>query len=179
MMLNKRDEYNMIYENIFLKYMEIAKAINEGRIEMRSCSKCVAIYTHKKKIISIGINKCKTHPILLKFKYDSFKYFSNCNINKLSKTSKRPQYPIHAELDGYIKILNTGLNFDTLYLYRGNECDLPCMPCIACSSWLKRINKLIICYVNSEGIFESIDSSELVGHNRREFSKYKKYNISK
>lgn len=169
----------MIYENYFIKHIEIAKAINETRIEMRSCSKCVAIYTNKKKIISIGINKCKTHPILLKFKYDSYKYFSNENINIKSKTSKRPQYPIHAELDGYIKTLNLGLEFDTLFLYRGNNCDLPCMPCVACSNWLKRINKLTICYINSEGIFEYVESNDLKGHNRREFNKYKRYIINK
>lgn len=165
----------MIYKNVFLRYMEIARTINESRIDLRSCTKCVAIYTNKKRIISIGINKSKTHPILLKFKYDSFKYFSNENISILSKGTKRPQYPIHAELDGYIKTLNLGLEFDTLFLYRGNECNLACMPCTACSNWLRRISKLTICYINIYGNIEIVKSERLIGHNRRDKSRYKTY----
>ena len=164
----------MNYQNLFLKNMNIALAINEGRNDMRSYTKCVAIFLYKKRIISIGINKNKTHPILLKFSYDKFKYFSTENINILSKRTKKPQYPIHAELDGYIKALHTGSDFDSVFLYRGNNCDLACEPCCACSKWLRRINRLTICFVNKKGNLSIVNSYNLIGHLRREHDEYKR-----
>lgn len=163
------------YESLFIKNIKIAMAINEGRTDMRSTTKCVAIYMYKKKIVEIGMNKSKTHPMLLKFKYDYFKYFSTENISTMSRKSKRPQYPIHAEFDGYIKLLNSGVDFDTLFIYRGDNCTLACEPCYVCAKWIRRINRLKVGYVNVNGNFEIVNSEDVIGHHRRGFQSYKEY----
>ena len=163
----------MNFEHCYIKNMLLAQSINELRTEMRSNQKCVAIYLNKRIPICIGVNKCKTHPILLKFKYDMYKYFS---IENFSRTNKKNNvYPIHAELDGYIKLLNSENDFDTLFIYRGNNCDLPSEPCHVCSKWLTRIDKLTICYVNTNGNYEQVNSSDLIGHYRTKNVRYIPY----
>lgn len=166
----------MNYENLYIKNAHIAISINEARTDMRSTNKCVAIYLNDKIPVSIGINKSKTHPLLLKFNYHIAKYFSTENISILHK-SKRPQYCIHAELDGYIKLLNSGADFNTLLIYRGNECDMASKPCHVCSQWLNRINKLKVCYIDYEGNFYVVDSDKLTGHHRKFSVNYKTYNF--
>lgn len=166
------------YESIFLRHMKVAIAINESREHMRSTTKCVAIYTYNKKLVEIGINKSKTHPMLIKFQYDIFKYFSTENINILSKKSKMPQYPIHAEFDGYIKLINNNVDFNTLFIYRGDNCTLACEPCHVCANWIRRINHLKVCYVNRDGNFTVVNSEDLIGHHRRGFQQYKEYECS-
>ena len=65
----------MDYNKLFDKNLIIAKTINEAREERKSGTKCVAIYLYNKKIVSIGINKNKTHPIIYKYKEYIDKYF--------------------------------------------------------------------------------------------------------
>ena len=59
----------MNYESQYIKNMTVALSINEVRTDMRSNTKCVAIYLDNKRIVSIGVNKSKTHPLLLKYNY--------------------------------------------------------------------------------------------------------------
>ena len=154
----------MNYENLYIKHMTIAQSINEVRTDMRNNTKCVSIYLDNKRITSIGVNKSKTHPLLLKYNYHTFKYFSAETFNSTNNKRKRPQYPIHAELDGYIKLLNSGDDFNTLLIYRGDSCNMPSEPCHVCSNWLKKLNKLIVCYIDCDGNFISCESKDLIGH---------------
>ena len=157
--------------NLFDKNLLIAKSINEVRGDVKSTKRCVAIYLYNKKIVTIGINKSKTHPLLLKFDYVKDYHYdgSTTNLNKY-KT-----YPIHAELDGYIKCLNMNADFNTLFIYRGENCDLASNPCNVCTKWLKRIDKLNVGYVNSKGEFEIVESKDLIGHYRHHFEVYDNY----
>ena len=157
----------MNYRNLYIKNMDIAKSINALRTDMRSYSKVIALYLYNKRIVSIGANKSKTHPLLLKLNYHTSNYFSVEALNdKSTKKSKRPQYPIHAELDGYIRLLNTGQDFNTLFLYRGEDCTSASEPCFVCSKWLNKIDKLVVCYIDVNGNFVEIDSKDLIGHHR-------------
>lgn len=156
----------MDYEKIYEKNIIIARAINETRENKRSGSKCVAIYLYNKRIVSIGTNKDKTHPLVLKYNYPSTKYFFNEAMNKLYAINKGLQYPIHAELDGYIKLYKDNIKFNTLMIYRGDNCDRASIPCVCCTSWLKNIPKLTVAYINLKGEFEYKLASDLVGHQR-------------
>ena len=153
--------HNLI--NQYNDYRTIVEGVNNGRIKMSNGKQYVALYISGNRIVSIGINKSKTHPLLLKFKYDSCYYYSEDNSYKNHKI----QYPIHAELDGYIKILNQSINYDKLFVYRGADGKLPSKPCHVCSSWISKINKLKVVYTNENGIVECVRSVNLNGHLRR------------
>ena len=168
----------MNYENLYMKHITIAQSINEVRTDMRSNTKCVSIYLDNKRITSIGVNKSKTHPLLLKYNYHTFKYYSAETFNSTNNKRKRPQYPIHAELDGYIKLLNSGDDFNTLLIYRGDNCNMPSEPCHVCSNWLRKINKLTVCYIDINGEFKAENSEDLIGHHRRLFATYKTLQIT-
>lgn len=161
--------------NLFDRNLIVAQSINEVRGDVKSTKRCIAIYLYNKKIVSIGINKAKSHPLLVKFEYDKNYHYNGSN----SYINKYKQYPIHAELDGYIKLLNTNLNYNTLFIYRGEFCDLPSSPCYVCANWLKRIDKLRIGYINDRGLFEIVDSKDLIGHHRHRFKDYISYDLSK
>ena len=86
------------------------------------------------------------------------------------------RYPIHAELDGYIKLYkDKNIKFNTLLVYRGDNCDRPSQPCIGCCRLLKDISKLIIGYINTNGEFEYNDINNLIGHQRMAGKRYKSY----
>ncbi len=157
--------------------MDVAKSINDTRDDMRSSTKCVALYLDGRKIVSVGINKTKTHPLLLKFQYNTYKYYSEGNINDRNNKRHRPQYPIHAELDGYIKLLNNGADFDTLFLYRGDNCNMASEPCHVCANWLKRLDNLVVGYINVDGEFTYKDSNDLIGHHRTLYRLYKNFQV--
>ena len=159
--------------NLFDRNLLIAKSINEVRGDVKSTKRCVAIFLYNKKIVTIGINKAKTHPLLLKFDYMTDYHYDG----SISNINKYKQYPIHAELDGYIKCLNMNMDFNTIFIYRGENCNLASNPCKVCAKWLKRINKLNIGYINSEGQFEIVESENLNGHCRHHFKTYKNYCI--
>ena len=153
----------MNYESCYVKNMLLAQSINEVREDMKPWQKCVAIYLNKKSIVSIGVNKSKTHPLLLTLGYEQSKYFS---MEVFAKKKKINTFPLHAELDGYIKLLNNEFEYDCLCVYRGEDGSLPSEPCKVCSRWLSRINKLTVCFIDMNGNYVQILSEQLKGHQR-------------
>ena len=151
--------------DMYNNYRTIAQGINEVRDDpnILSNKKYVALYIYNNKIVSIGVNKSKTHPLLLKYNYDTSYYYCEDN----SMKNHKPQYPIHAELDGYIKILNQSIDFNKLFIYRGDNGVLPSMPCHVCAAWISKIEKLKIVYTTSDNNIECIYSKDLKGHYRR------------
>ena len=106
--------------------------------------------------------------MLIKFNYHTTHYFSTENINKnVCCKFKQPQYPIHAELDGYIKLLHNKSDFNILLIYRGLYCNLPSEPCYVCSNWLRRISDLMICYTSKDNQIIVVPSYQLKGHYRK------------
>ena len=153
--------YNLI--DAYHNYRTIVEGINEGRTNIKDKKQCVALYVSGNRVVSIGLNKSKTHPLLLKFKYDTCYYYCEDN----SVKNHQIQYPIHAELDGYIKILNQSINFDKLFIYRGPHGTLASKPCHICSAWISKIHKLKVIYTNQKGVVECVRTADLKGHYRR------------
>ncbi len=160
----------MNYKENYYNNLAAAISINGNRSDIFCRQKFVAIYMLRNKIVTIGINKCKTHPLL--YRYGYCEPFVSCcdDMNEEDKDfaqifSRYPSLiPIHAEFDGYLQILKRGLDFNALYIYRGSTGLNPSKPCNVCANWLKRINGLTICYINEKGTFEMTESSKLIGH---------------
>lgn len=159
--------------DLYERHRVIVEGINESRInEVPESKMFVALYLYKNRIVSIGMNKSKSHPLLLKFQYDKWFYYMEDNAPK----NYKQQFPIHAELDGYIKLLNTNTNFNTLLIYRGYNGTLPSEPCHVCTSWLSKIHKLKVAYIKKYSPisydFDVCYSYELGGYIRRSHMKY-------
>ena len=110
---------------------EIFKILEEENLkaDMIGCSRHSAAIVHRNKIISIGHNKRKTHPLMLKFQHRSFKIL------------------LHAEIDAISKVRNKNLLKDSeMYVSRlskGNNI-LNSEPCETCKKAIRfyGINKV-------------------------------------
>ncbi len=136
----------------YLKHMELARNINKDRNEINPANqRCVALILYRKRIVSIGLNSSKTHPLIKKLGY---------------KIDNR-KYPLHAELSAWMDVEKRNQDFDTLFVYRGLDANLPSCPCSYCSKW---ITKLPITVVYNTEIGVSVtQASALIGHTQRTF----------
>jgi deoxycytidylate deaminase len=102
---------------------------------------------HKKKILAVGFNTPKTHPINLKHNFVNKK---NIPIHDLVGT--------HSELSAVIKLGTEdcdGLVMVNTRVNRKNEIDSS-MPCTGCTSFLQTLNFKKILYTNKQGDFEEL-----------------------
>jgi len=110
---------------------EIFKVLEEENLkaDMIGCSRHSAAIVHKNKIISIGHNKRKTHPLMLKFQHKPFKVL------------------LHAEIDAIVKVRDKTLLKDSeIYVSRLSKGDniLNSEPCETCKKAIRfyGINKV-------------------------------------
>lgn len=105
---------------------------------------------HKNRIIAVGVNSPKTHPINLRHNFVNKR---NIPIHDLVGT--------HSELNAVIKLgINEcdGLVMVNTRVNRRNEIDFS-MPCCGCKSFLKTLNFKQILYTNKCGEFEELSLS--------------------
>ncbi len=127
----------------------LAKDLNKDRIEINPGNlRCVCFLLHRDRIISIGLNSSKTHPL----------------IKRLGYNMDRRRFPRHAELAAYMNAKKRGEEFDSMYVYRGIDADLPSQPCIECSRWIKDLNIRVV-YTTEIGI-AVVESYNLLGHEK-------------
>jgi deoxycytidylate deaminase len=100
---------------------------------------------NKKKILAIGTNRQKTHPLNLKYKFVNRK---NIPINDL--------VGIHSELSALIRLGTedvSGLILVNTRVNRNNCIDLS-RPCSGCQSFLKTLDFKRVFYSTKDGNFE-------------------------
>lgn len=132
-----------------MRYKELAKDLNKDRNEINPGNlRCVCFLLHRDRLISIGLNSSKTHPLIKKFGY---------NMNKR-------RFPRHAELAAYLNAKKRGEEFDTMLVYRGIDANLPSQPCNECSKWIRNLN-LNVLYTTEIGI-AVVSSYNLLGHQK-------------
>lgn len=130
----------------FNKIIEISYAL-AGKSPYRQRCKHFSFIYNKNKLLSIGINSPKTHPINLKYNY-------------LNKQKHKISHIVgtHSEMRAVIKLgtascedlimINTRIN-------RKNEIDY-CMPCNGCMEMLTELRFSKIYYTTKEKKFELI-----------------------
>ncbi len=130
-----------------MHYQKIARDINIARDEIQPANlRCVCLLLYRSRLIAIGLNKAKTHPLIKKLGYNMY----------------RRRYPLHAELDAWMKAKKRKEDFDTMLIYRGYNADLPSCPCNECSKWIKWLS-VEVCYTTERGVAVEY-SQKLIGH---------------
>ena len=102
-----------------------------------------AIVVKKNKIISVGVNSYKTHPIQRRYNIFRFNIFTTDTAHTL-----------HAEIQALVNIpYGTELSDLTLYTYRENRDGklAKSRPCPSCMNLIKDIGIKKICYTTDEG----------------------------
>lgn len=133
--------------DLYYHYRDIAFDLNQSRIEIQPASlRCVCFLLYRNKLVTIGLNTAKTHPMIMKLGYDMY----------------RRRYPLHAELDAVMKAQKKKARFDTMLIYRGFNADLPSCPCNECSTWIRDLDVRVI-YTTQIGI-AVVYSQKLKGH---------------
>lgn len=127
----------MTDENVLKMYEKYQKFAETMLMNKNSLLKInvVALFFHKKIMVSMGQNLKKSHTLSKVLNYH---------------TINEQYYTIHAELDGYIRCKNLGTSFDKIFIYRGIHANLPSKPCKYCYSWLKSCVGVIIVYLNRD-----------------------------
>lgn len=123
---------------------DISKALAPKHPSDQRC-RHFSFILNKKKIITIGFNNQKTHPINLKYRFVNRK---NIPINDLVGT--------HSELNALIKLGTddvSGLVLVNTRINRNGEIDLS-MPCTGCQSFLTTLNFKKVFYSTKSGNFE-------------------------
>jgi len=135
----------------YLHYRTIAETMNRARNDINPSNlRCVCVLLNRQRLVSIGVNKRKTHPLVKKLGYKIY----------------RRRYPLHAELDAWIQAKNKRERFDTMMVYRGYEANLPSCPCHICSMWIRNLSVRVV-YTSAIGI-SIAHSDKLVGHLKEE-----------
>ena len=119
---------------ILKRAIDIAKALHPTVQSMRSCH--ISFLVLKSKIIKIGFNKDRTHPINSKFDYRSI------------------DGGIHAELDLCLKMRQDDLSkYSMVVIRHDNNMNLTLSrPCIGCQSVLKQFGITDVYYSTKDGI---------------------------
>lgn len=134
---------------MYLRHTDLARNINQDRPEINPSNlRCVCFMLYRQRIISIGLNSSKTHPM----------------IKKLGYQIDRRKYPMHAELSAWMDAEKNNKKYDTMLIYRGYDANLPSCPCIYCSSWIKNLSIKIV-YKTEIGV-SITHSSMLIGHEK-------------
>lgn len=123
------------------RFFEIARLISQTSEYRRI--KIGAIVVKKNKIISVGVNSYKTHPV--QKRYNKFRF---------DTVAKDTNHTLHAEIQALVNIPNgTDLNDLTIYIYREsrNGGTAKSRPCPSCMNLIKDIGIKKICYTTEEG----------------------------
>lgn len=125
------------------RFFEVAEAIaktsNYNRIKIG------AVIVLKHKIISVGCNNCKSHP--LQKKYDVYREFNDDNL----------RHCIHAEISS---IINANYDYDltnaTMYIFRRDRNGKLALarPCKACLALIRKTGIKKIFYTINNGFAE-------------------------
>ena len=128
-----------MFTNKDKRFFEIARLISHTSEYKRI--KIGAVVVKKNKIISVGVNSYKTHPI--QKKYNRFRF----DIEDTNHT-------LHAEIQALVNIpYGTELNDLTIYIYRESRKGrlAKSRPCPSCMKLIKDIGIKKICYTTDEG----------------------------
>jgi deoxycytidylate deaminase len=123
------------------KYMKVARAVsntsNYGRVKIGSA------IVKKNRVIAVGCNEKKTHPI--QKKYDNY----------LDYNSDKLKHCLHAEIATIISA-KEDLQGSTIYIYRKDRSGNlnMCRPCNACLALIKRVGIKRMVYTIPNGYAE-------------------------
>lgn len=130
----------------FNKIIEVSYAlINKHNADLRC--RHFSFILDRNRIISIGLNSLKTHPLNLKYNYVNK---NNQNISSIVGT--------HSELNAVIKLGEedcSGLTLINTRINRNNKLDYSA-PCRGCLDMAKQLNFKNIYYSNSNGVFNEM-----------------------
>ncbi len=122
-----------------LRFLKVAKAISETSTYPRV--KIGACVVKKSKVVSVGCNSLKSHPVQLK--YNKFLPYS-VNVPRL-----------HAEIDALVKC-HEDVKGGTIYIFRMGRDGVTrlCKPCESCRNFIidKRIRRIV--WTDTNGIME-------------------------
>jgi deoxycytidylate deaminase len=130
----------------FNKIVEISYAlINKHQADLRC--RHFSFILDRNRIISIGLNSLKTHPLNLKYKYVNK---NNQSISNIVGT--------HSELSAVIKLGKEDCSKLTLIntrINRNNRLDFSA-PCSGCCDMIDQLNFKNVFFSNSEGKFDRL-----------------------
>lgn len=122
------------------RYMKVARAVSntstyEGRIKIGSA------IVKKNRIVAVGCNENKTHPI--QKKYDKYRGYST-------------KHTLHAEIASIINGNKDDLLGSTMYIYRNDKNGnlSICRPCKACYAMIRKVGIKRIVYTIPNGYAE-------------------------
>ena len=126
------------------KFFNVAKAVAKTSQYPRIKIGCCIV--KKNKILAVGVNQLKSHP--MQKRYNKFRPLNNDNINN----------NIHAELDAVIKCNKDDLIGASIYVYReSSDTQLRmCKPCEACTELIKRCGIKTIYYTDVDGYYSRL-----------------------
>jgi deoxycytidylate deaminase len=136
----------------FDKIIEVSYAlINKHNADLRC--RHFSFILDKTKIISIGLNSLKTHPLNLKYNY------VNKNKEKISDI-----VGTHSELSAVIKLGEedcSGLTLVNTRINRNDELDFSA-PCNGCSDMVRQLNFKQVWYSNANGLFNKLNLTSII-----------------
>ena len=136
----------------FDKIIEVSYAlINKHNADLRC--RHFSFILDRTKIISIGLNSLKTHPLNLKYNY------VNKNKEKISNI-----VGTHSELSAVIKLGEedcSGLTIVNTRINRNNKLDFSA-PCNGCSDMIKQLNFKEVWYSNANGLFNKLNLTSVI-----------------
>ena len=133
------------------RIIEISFAL-AGKYPYKNRCKHFSFILERNRLISIGINSPKTHPLNLKFNY----------VNK-QKLKINDIVGTHSELSAVIKLGNEnckGLTIVNTRVNRNNEIDNSC-PCNGCRDMIKKLGFKKLVYTTKQQKFEIIDVEKI------------------
>ena len=136
----------------FSKIIEVSYAlINKHNADLRC--RHFSFIMDKNKILSIGLNSPKTHPLNLKYNY------VNKNKEKISNI-----VGTHSELSAVIKFGEedcSGLILVNTRINRNNKLDYSA-PCNGCSDMVRQLNFKEVWYSNANGVFNKLNLTSII-----------------
>ena len=130
----------------FNKIIEVSYAlINKHNADLRC--RHFSFIIDRNRIISIGLNSLKTHPLNLKYRY----------VNKMKENISNI-VGTHSELSAVLKLGQEDCSKLTLVntrINRNNMLDFSA-PCSGCSDMINQLNFKNTYYTNSQGKFEKL-----------------------
>ncbi len=119
--MNKRDAHLFSLAENACKYSDF------NRVHIG----CIAVY--KNKVLAVGFNSCRSHPIQQKYNA----------MRKFSKSNKPSNDSLHAEIHAMIQIMNMDIDFSKVKLYicrvKLDGSKSMSRPCAACLAMIKDI----------------------------------------
>lgn len=133
------------------RIIEISFAL-AGKYPYKKRCRHFSFIFEKNRLLSIGINNPKTHPLNLKYNYIGKKEFK---INELVGT--------HSELNAVLKLGSEnckGLTIVNTRVNRNDEIDYSC-PCHGCRDMIKKLGFKRLLYTTKQQKFEALDVEKI------------------